>query len=92
MAADFEIAAQAEVLRHEILRACSHPLLDVVAGDHEVLPVVRAAAQDDVDVRVVGVPVIDADPIELRAEVLFHLAHEIAGEVPQIGHAPGVFG
>ena len=48
--------------------------------------VVGAAAQDDVDVRVVGVPVIDPDPVEFGAEVLLDLAHEVAREALQVGH------
>jgi hypothetical protein len=39
-----------------------------------------------------GVPVIDADPIELRAEILFHLAHQIAGEGLEVRHLHGVVG
>ena len=54
--------------------------------------VVGAAAHDDVDVRVVGVPVIDADPVEFRAEVLLHLSHEVARERLQVGHLRGVLG
>ena len=69
-----------------VTRSCgagAHPLLDVVAGDDEILAVVGAAAHDDVDVGIVGVPVIDADPIELGAEILLHLAHQLAGEAPR---------
>ena len=46
-------------------------LADVGAADAEVLAVVGAAAHEDVDVGTIGVPVIDRDPIELRAEIAF---------------------
>ncbi len=85
-AADVEIGARPELLRDEILRPRPHALADVVPRDDEVLPVVGAAAQDDVDVRVVGVPVIDADPVELGAEVFLDLAHEVAREPLEICH------
>ena len=38
------------------------------------------------DVRIIGVPVIDADPVELRAEVLLHLPHQVAGEGLEVCH------
>ena len=68
------------------------PSLDVVARDDEVLAVVGDAAHDDVDVGMLGVPVIDGDPIELGAEVLLHLADQLAGEALEVGHLGGVLG
>jgi hypothetical protein len=44
------------------------------------------------DVRVVGVPVIDADPVELGAEVRLHLPHQLAGEGLEVGHLGRVLG
>ena len=87
-----EIGARPQFLRHEIGGAGAHAFLDVVAGDDEVLAVVSPSPQDDMDMRVVGVPVIDADPVELRAQVLLHLPHQLAGVILQIGHVHRVFG
>ena len=42
--------------------------------------------------RIVGVPVIDGDPVEPRAEIGFHLPREIAREGPEVGHLGGVLG
>ena len=92
IATDVEIGAQPQFLRDEVLGAGAHALLDIVAGDHEVLAIIGAAAQDDVDVWVVGVPVIDAGPVERRAKVLFHLPHQIAGEGFEVRHVHGVLG
>src|ERR1700730_11857478 len=44
------------------------------------------------DVRVFGVPMREGGPIEFRAEIPLHLAHEIAGERAQIGHLESVIG
>ena len=44
------------------------------------------------NVRVVGVPVIDGGPIELRAKILLHLAHKLAGEGFEVRHIHGVLG
>jgi hypothetical protein len=62
IALDVEIGPWAKLLRDKILRPGAHAFLDVVAGDDEVLAVVGAAAQDDMNVGVVGVPMINADP------------------------------
>ena len=91
-ATDVTIGARTELLRDKILRPRPHAFADVVPRDDEVLRVVGTAAQNDVDVRVVGVPVIDPDPVELGAEVLLDLTHEIAREALQVGHLRGVFG
>ncbi len=67
-------------------------MADVVAGDDEVAPGVIDAAQDDMAVRVVGVPVVDRDPVELRAEVRFHAGHQVARvalEVADLGRVLG---
>jgi len=91
IAADVEIGARPQFLRDEIGGAGAHPFLDVVTRDDEILPIVGAPAQDDMDVRVVGVPVIDRRPIELRAEILCHLAHQVAGEGFEVRHVDRVF-
>ena len=38
------------------------------------------------------IPVIDGDPIELGAEILLHLADQLAGEAFQVGHLRRVLG
>ena len=38
------------------------------------------------DVRIVGVPVIDGDPVELRAEVALGVGHQLAREGAEVGH------
>jgi hypothetical protein len=62
-------------------RPIANSLADIVASDHEVFAIVPDAAQDDMDVGMLGIPMIDADPVELRAEILFGLAHEVTGEL-----------
>ena len=40
--------------------------------------------------RVVGVPVIDGNPIEFRANIPLHIHHQLPGESTQVGHLSGV--
>lgn len=44
------------------------------------------------DMGMLGVPVVDRDPIEAGVEILFHLRDEITGEGPEIGHVDGIVG
>ena len=67
-------------------------LSDIIAADDEVLSVIRAASNEDVDVWIVGVPVIDRDPIQPRAEIPLHVPHQLASESTEVGHLAGIFG
>jgi hypothetical protein len=44
------------------------------------------------DVRMLGIPVIDGDPVEAGAQVTFSIDHEVAGESLDIGEFRRVFG
>jgi hypothetical protein len=56
------------------------------------LAVIGAASHEDMDVWVLGVPMVDGDPIEPRAEVARGLVHELAGEGPQARELAGIIG
>src|SRR3546814_21130767 len=43
------------------------------------------------DLLIVGVPVIDRDPVEPRREIPCHVRHELAGETPEVADLPGIF-
>ena len=62
--ADVEITAWAQFLGDEIPCPVAHPLLDVIPRDHEILAVIAHTANDQMDMRMGGVPVIDAYPIK----------------------------
>ena len=58
----------------------------------QILATIVRAPQDDVGVGVVGVPVVDRDPLELGSEVSLYGGHKLAGKVPQVGECDPVFG
>src|SRR5262245_13579296 len=89
--ADLQVGPWTEFLRNEILRPATHAMTDIVPRNNEVLSVIGATAQNDVNVRIIRVPVVDPNPVELGAEVLFHLAHEVARKTPQTRHLGGIF-
>jgi hypothetical protein len=43
-----------------------------------------SSADEDVAVRVAGVEMVDRDPIEPGAEVLFDLPHHVSGKRPRV--------
>ena len=59
--------------RYKLLGPGAQAAADIVAGDHEVLPCLIDAAHQKMDMRIVGVPVVDGDPIEPGPQVGFHL-------------------
>lgn len=83
---DVVISAWPEFQRHQILGTSTHSFADIITGDHQVGTVLRNAPDDNVQMRVCGVPVIDGDPVEFRAEIGLHLPHQIPRESPQIRH------
>jgi len=82
---DLEVASRPELESGDMRSAGAHAPADVVAGDHEVAAVVGFPAHDDMDVGTIGVPVVDADPIESRAEIPLGLRHHIPREGSEIG-------
>ena len=64
--ADFLLAARPQFQCDPLCGAAAKTFADVVAADDQVLPVVGAAADEHVDMGIVGVPMIDRDPIEPR--------------------------
>ena len=88
--ADFLFASWSQLKRHPFRRAGAKAVADVVAADDQILAVVGAAADQHVNVRVVGIPVIDGDPVEAGPEVALGVLHQFAGEGAKVGHLGGV--
>ncbi len=80
-----------KLLRDQVLNTGAHPVLDIIAGDDEVFAVIGTASRDHMDMRVLCVPVIDSNPVEFCAEILFRLAHQVAGEGFEVCHFHRIF-
>jgi hypothetical protein len=87
---DFEIGSRPELERGKMRRTGAHAVADVVAGEHQVGAVVGLAAHQDMGVGIVGVPVVDPDPIEPRTEIALGLRDQVSGESLEIGELLGV--
>ena len=77
------LASRPELQRHPLGGAVAKAAANVVAANDEVLTVVGAPADQNMDVRVVGIPVIDREPTEPRAEVALDVLHQLAREGAQ---------
>jgi hypothetical protein len=87
---DFSFTARAKFQRDPLGGSGTKASADVIAADHEILLVISPASDQDVDVRIVRVPVIDGDPVKFCAEVALCIVHELAGKGSKIGHLCGV--
>jgi hypothetical protein len=76
LAGEVPLGAQAELLRDDLLGSPPHVLLDVAGWDAEVPAIGIHSADDDVDVRMLGVVVIDGGPDKRPSEVRAHPVHE----------------
>ena len=81
-----------ELQGNQLLHAAANAVADVLPRQDQVLAALVAPAQHDMRVRMAGIEVIDGDPVELDAQILFHLAHEIADHRLQLGQAVAVLG
>src|SRR5579863_4694216 len=85
-----DIAARSELEGGQVLGASPQALADVVAGNDQIPAVLTLAAHHDMNVRIVSVPVVDADPVKLAAEIPLRLCHQAPCKCPQIGKPPSV--
>lgn len=82
------VRAQLNALGGPLPKAPAH----VIAADDKVPSIVCLAAHQDVDMRIVAVPVVDGHPVELRSEVALRVLHHFAGESAEVRHLGGILG
>jgi hypothetical protein len=82
-ASHLKLRSRAEFSGNKISRSRPQPCRNVIAADDEVDTVIGAAAHEDVDMGMLGIPVVDGDPVKPRAEITRGLIHELAGKAPQ---------
>jgi hypothetical protein len=64
---------------------------NVFPCNYQVIAIGILAAEQYVSMGVVSVPVVDGNPIELRAEVLLHLSHQGTREALKVSNGMAVF-
>ena len=83
---DITLAARSQLDGHAFLGAGAHPLADIGAVDHEVLAACCDAANQHMDMRIVGIPVIDGHPVKPGVEIAGHIGHQFTRERAQVAH------
>ena len=63
---------------------------DVIAIDDQILAQLISAVDDDMNMGMTGIKMVRRDPIELRSQVGFEFAHEVAGEAGQVSELRAV--
>src|SRR5260370_31293483 len=76
---DLPLAAGTEFQGGALFSAGAKTPTDVVTADDEILAVIGASADQDMDMRIVGSPVVDGHPVEFCAEVELALMHHLTG-------------
>lgn len=80
----FLLGLRTEVAGQHLARPMPDAVGKIVTGDVEDFSVLGDAAHDDMDVRMTSVVMISGHPIERRAEIGFHLRHDIPCERLQV--------
>src|ERR1700680_952115 len=73
--ADFGTAPRSELERDQVAGTGAQALADVVPRDHKVAAIVRLAADDHMDMWILGIPLVDCDPVKLGPEIPFGVCH-----------------
>lgn len=89
---DLALGPVSELEVDERLDTATQALGQVIAAHDKVVAAIRNTAHEDMDVRVVGIPVIDRDPVELRPEIAFGLMHQLARGRAQVAQLGGILG
>jgi hypothetical protein len=84
IAIDLDITLGPERKRDQMRRPGAQPMADIVTSHHEIAAIVALTPRDDMNVRVVRIPVIHPDPIKLGAEIPLGLCHQVARKCFQI--------
>src|SRR5260370_12669539 len=63
---------------------------DVMAVDDQILVQLISAVDDDMNMGMASIKVVHRHPIELRSQVTFEFAHEVAGEAGEVAELRAV--
>jgi hypothetical protein len=89
-ALDLTLRSRAEFSGNKIARSRPQASSNVIPADDEVGAVIGPAAHEDVDMGMLGIPVVDGDPIKPRAQITRGPIHEFAGKAPQALQFTGI--
>src|SRR5216683_2198547 len=87
LASLLDFGDRTEFERHELACPIANAMGDVVAIDNQILAQLISTVDDDMNMGMAGIKMVHRDPIELRSQVSFEFAHEVAGEAGEVAEA-----
>ena len=90
--ADVQLGARPQFERHPLFRPEPQTFADIAPVNDKIGAVTGNAAHQHMDVRIVGVPMVNGDPVQFGAQILGRVSHQFAGEAAQVFHVPCIFG
>src|SRR6266702_6245946 len=79
-----------EFERHQFACPLANAMGDVIAIDDQILAQFVPAVDDDMNMTIAGIKMVHRHPIELRSQVTFEFALEVAGEAGQVSELRAV--
>src|SRR5215207_7077417 len=87
---DVALAARSELERDALGRPIPKPAADVVPADDEILAIFGTAADQDMNMRIVSVPVVDRDPVQFGSEIPRDVGHQFTGKGAEVAELGGI--
>ena len=75
-----QVVTMSQLPSAQILRDGPDTVPNVIAGQFQRGLVVSDATQGNMNMRMLGIEVLDGHPLQLRSEILLHPVHQIAGK------------
>src|SRR5713101_5901195 len=88
---DLPLAARPQFHGDAFSGAVAEAAADIGAADDEILAVIGTSPDQNMDVWIVGIPVIDRHPVEFGSEVALNIIKQFAREPAQVLQLGSVF-
>ena len=82
-ASNLQLRSRAELARDEVAGSRAQSRADIVPADDEIGTIVRPTPHKDMNMGMLGVPVVDGDPVEPRTEITRGLVHQLPCKAAQ---------
>src|ERR1700722_2546981 len=82
-ASNLQLGSRTELARDKVAGTRTQSRADIVAADDEVGTIVRPTPRKDMNMWMLGVPVVDGDPVEPRTEITRGLVHQLPSKAAQ---------
>ena len=89
---DFLLASRPKLQGNTFGGTIPKPAADVIPADYQILTVLGPPADQDMNMRIVGVPMIDRDPVQFGSKIPGDVGHQLACEDTEIAKLGSILG